>query len=223
MSSHPSLGRHDNITSRPPTYYEILNISPSTLLSSGEDPATLIKRAYRRALLRHHPDKKSTTTVVNTTAGITVDQISLAYATLVSPAQRKAYDVSLLTARNEANSYSSSNNNNNNNNSSAGEDSSFQTGIETIDLDDIKHDPTTDTWFRSCRCGNPRGYHFSEADLEEAADSGIPELMVGCTDCSLWLRVHFAVVEDDDDGKNGNEDGRGQVADDEAGGGPPER
>lgn len=42
----------------------------------------------------------------------------------------------------------------------------------------------------------PRGYVFGEGDLEEAADFG--EVMVGCLDCSLWLRVHFAVMEEDD-------------------------
>jgi hypothetical protein len=36
---------------------------------------------------------------------------------------------------------------------------------------------------------------FGEADLIEVEDDG--ELMVGCQDCSLWLKVHFAVVDDE--------------------------
>ncbi len=66
---------------------------------------------------------------------------------------------------------------------------------ENVDLDDLEYDESAESWSRSCRCGNPRGYLFGETDLEEAADYG--ELMVGCSDCSLWLRVHFAVVEDE--------------------------
>ena len=38
---------------------------------------------------------------------------------------------------------------------------------------------------------------FTEDDLLEAGDDGL--LMVGCLDCSLWLRVHFAMIEDEDE------------------------
>jgi len=194
-----------------PTYYDILSLSPATL--SQTDPATttaLIKRAYRRALLNHHPDKKNSTPhsnlqpqqpqnrpPVNT---YTIDQISTAYATLSLPALRQAYDLSLLSQSNPQHQR-------------GGKGTEFQTGIETIDLDDLdcedycqedeegRGGPGTGPgtrWYRSCRCGNPRGYHFTEDDLEDAADLG--ELMVGCADCSLWLRVHFAVVDDEDGG-----------------------
>lgn len=48
---------------------------------------------------------------------------------------------------------------------------------------------------------------FGEDDLEEAADYG--EVMVGCLDCSLWLRVHFAVVDGEEDGDRGGGQGEG--------------
>jgi curved DNA-binding protein CbpA len=217
-----------------PTYYEILNLSPSAL--SSLDPtsaAQLIKRAYRRALLNHHPDKKGPnrghrplSSTTNTTippasssssSSYTIDQISTAYATLSHPSQRQAYDLSLhsitttTTGRTGPGGLGG-----------GPEPGLFQTGIETLDLDDLDYEEYVDTattnsssngaesitttrWYRSCRCGNPRGYHFTEADLEEAADLG--ELMVGCADCSLWLRVHFAVVNDDDD--EGDDEGSG--------------
>lgn len=183
----------------PPTYYDILSLSSSTLSSSSADPTTLIKRAYRRALLSHHPDKSNPQSSNNTTAAtrFTIDQISTAYATLSRPAQRTAYDRSLVLAQQTATTTATK-----------GTQSNFQTGIETVDLDDLAYEDvegegegdgeesTTTRWYRSCRCGNPRGYLFSEEDLEEAADLG--ELMVGCADCSLWLRVHFAVVDEDE-------------------------
>ena len=34
-------------------------------------------------------------------------------------------------------------------------------------------------------------------------EGDLGELMVGCADCSLWLRVHFAVAEEE----GGEEDG----------------
>ncbi|KAL2023204.1 hypothetical protein VTK56DRAFT_3327 [Thermocarpiscus australiensis] len=197
-------------TRQNPTYYEILNLSPA-ILSSHDDPSTLIKRAYRRALLSHHPDKKThqhqqssrNNSSSSSTTAFTIDQISVAYATLSRPSRRAAYDRSLQAQQNQTHPSSSS--------SSSSVD--FQTGIETVDLDDLDctydqdRDGTTatTTWYRACRCGNPRGYLFGEADLEEAADLG--ELMVGCADCSLWLRVHFAVVVDDDGDCRGHVEG----------------
>jgi curved DNA-binding protein CbpA len=183
-----------------PTYYEILNLSPPTLTSqeeAGGEPAAaaLIKRAYRRALLSHHPDKKPSSphyppsTTQTHTHTYTVDQISTAYATLSRPAERQAYDTSLLLLSQRQSQSAAA----------PGEGgTAFQTGIETIDLDDLECDEDETQWYRACRCGNPRGYYFTDADLEDAADLG--ELMVGCADCSLWLRVCFAVVEEDGDG-----------------------
>lgn len=179
------------------THYEVLDLQP-TLLSSAEpqDAATLVKRAYRRALLRNHPDKaqsqgassngtSSADAKMSATALYTVDQISTAYAVLSAPQRRGEYDAALRTSRLAG---------------SAGgggdEEGKFQTGIENVDLDDLDFDEREERWYRSCRCGNDRGYSFQEDDLVEASDDGI--LMVGCQDCSLWLKVHFAVVEDED-------------------------
>ncbi|KAL2180447.1 uncharacterized protein P884DRAFT_255596 [Thermothelomyces heterothallicus CBS 202.75] len=207
-----------------PTYYEILNLSPSALTSLDEPAAaSLIKRAYRRALLRHHPDKKSCTSSSSSSSpppsslpsslpasapGYTIDQISAAYATLSRPALRQAYDRSLLVLQSQRHRPSSLAPSSATESPGAGGGGAadFQTGIETVDLDDLDYEEkgrgrdSETTWYRPCRCGNPRGYQFGEADLEDAADLG--ELMVGCADCSLWLRVCFAVLDDDDDGQD---------------------
>ncbi|KAK3906780.1 hypothetical protein C8A05DRAFT_40436 [Staphylotrichum tortipilum] len=219
-----------------PGMEEVLDLSPTTLSSQPTPASTtaLLKLHYRRALLHHHPDKKGhhqphqphqphqQQPKNKKSSTITIDQITTALTTLSHPALRAAYDQSLLQS--PANPQSQQQGDNNNN---------FQTGIETLDLDDLASftQPTTTAegasedepetrWFRPCRCGNPRGFEFGEADLEDAADVG--ELMVGCADCSLWLRVHFAVVdedEDDDDDEGDEQEGGGGGDRDGAGSG----
>lgn len=217
-----------------PTHYEVLGISPA-LLGGGEshqqpDPDLLIVRqAYRRALLRNHPDKVSGTGLApgassavgdgkSKAPSFTIDQISLALAVLSSPARRRQYDRELQLQSQPSGPWLSSGPSGN-----VGGTSEFQTGLETVDLDDLDHtEPSSaespSTWTRACRCGNPRGFVVRESDLEEAAEefaaavstgTGVgdgPELAVGCEDCSLWIRVKFAVVEDaEDEGTNGVE------------------
>ncbi|ROW11107.1 hypothetical protein VMCG_01243 [Cytospora schulzeri] len=190
-----------------PTHYEVLSLPKSLLEESNEEQIPqIIKQAYHRALLRHHPDKaqqqnpssrpaasnyasrSSTTTTTSTSTSnpiYTVDQITRAYTTLSSPPSRAQYDRHLILTQQQTSKPSQS---------------AFQTGIETIDLDDLEYSESPGSgethWYRPCRCGNEQGFAFGEEDLEEAGDLG--ELIVGCQDCSLWLRVCFAVVEDDD-------------------------
>lgn len=175
------------MAAQPTTHYEVLGLTPS-ILDDQHDPSTLIKRAYHRALLRNHPDKASqghlnsastsTTTSLYMPSRYTIDQIAQALAVLSSPSQRAAYDTTLHVSR------------------SADADAvRFQTGVVSVDLDDLDYDETKECWYRGCRCGNDRAYSFREEDLLEAGDDG--ELMVGCEGCSLWLRVHFAMVDDE--------------------------
>ncbi|UKZ87906.1 uncharacterized protein TrAFT101_003678 [Trichoderma asperellum] len=175
-----------------PSHYDVLGLTP-TILSSQHDPSTLIKQAYRRALLRHHPDKAASSSTSSSSASLppharssntqlyTVDQITQAFTILSSPHQRNTYDAGLRLSR-----------------ANAGDSQArFQTGIENVDLDDLPFDEEGERWYRSCRCGNDQGYSFQETDLEEVEHEGV--LMVGCQDCSLWLKVHFAVVDDAED------------------------
>ncbi|KAH0499448.1 hypothetical protein TgHK011_006645 [Trichoderma gracile] len=186
-----------------PSHYEVLNLSPS-ILNSQHDPSTLIKQAYRRALLRHHPDKASTTPTPSSISSspsssrtqtttrpsaaqiYTIDQITQAFTVLSSPSQRSTYDATLRLSR--ANGETAAH-------------ARFQTGIENVDLDDLQFDEAEERWYRSCRCGNDRGYSFDEEDLEAVEQEGV--LMVGCHDCSLWLKVHFAVAEDEGETDDG--------------------
>lgn len=203
-----------------PTHYEVLAIPKSLIEDSNKDQIPkIIKQAYHRALLRHHPDKTNTpqrtgtatTTTTTTTANTssssppTVDQITRAYTTLSHQGERSAYDRHLALTRNPTAPSADG---------SRDTSTTFQTGIETVDLDELDYTEdaarATTRWHRSCRCGNDQGFAFGEDDLEEAGDLG--ELVVGCQDCSLWLRVCFAVIEDDVDGgdRTGDDGGKGE-------------
>lgn len=181
------------------SYYDVLQITQATL-DNASDPAQTLKLAYRRALLRHHPDKNTHTNqhqaASSSSGSLTVDQISLAFAVLSNPRRRADHDLALKLGNETPGAAVG-----------GGLPAGFRTGVENVDLDDLAMDPAAGTdggvaqWYRGCRCGNPRGYRFGEGDLEEAADCG--ELMVGCQDCSLWLRVHFAVVDDEADQDGG--------------------
>ncbi|KAK4220105.1 hypothetical protein QBC37DRAFT_1606 [Rhypophila decipiens] len=203
----------------PPSFYNILNLSSSAIEDAhaqggASSSNQLIKRAYRRALLSHHPDKQQkhpqatksfpqrakSSSETDSEYKYTIDQISQAYAILSSPSQRATYDRQLkLLHLNQTTT---------NGSSQDGTPTTIyevsKTGIENVDLDDLEFEQQQEDegseetkWYRPCRCGNPRGYLFAESDLEEASDLG--ELMVGCADCSLWLRVHFAVLEEEEE------------------------
>ena len=172
--------------------------------------AQLVKKAYHRALLRHHPDKAGAGNNGNThesnkspssspSAMFTVDQIQEAYAVLSDSRRRGEYDRQQRLSSTLTTTSSSSSGPPAAASSQTTKTWSFRTGVETVDLDDLGFDERTGVYFRPCRCGNPRGYRFEDDDLAACEDDGV--LVVGCADCSLWLRVLFAPAgeEDDDD------------------------
>ncbi|KAG4413685.1 hypothetical protein IFR04_013189 [Cadophora malorum] len=165
-----------------PTYYEILGL-PQALHDEPNLPAQTLRVAYRRALLQNHPDKSSSNHALNSKATIySIDQISEAFNTLSNPKSRTKYDqeLKLQSATKQHGGVTG--------------EQVFRTGIETVDLDDLEIDEAQSIWYRSCRCGDERGFLIKEADLEEAAEDG--EISVGCKGCSLWLKVLFGVMED---------------------------
>jgi diphthamide biosynthesis protein 4 len=177
-----------------PNYYTTLSLS-----SRKYDPTLTpaeVKAAYKRALLQHHPDKKSTSSPPHSMNNITIDSIALAYKILSSPSLKAEYDSHL---QQNSRSHNNKPNNNNTNPDSEDEDEEsdiiFRTGLETVDLDDLDfvEDSKADeeTWTRSCRCGDDGGFVVSEKELEANAEDG--EVIVGCRGCSLWLRVLFGV------------------------------
>lgn len=166
-----------------PSFYEILGLSPDTQHDSIIS-ASVLRNAYRRALLQNHPDKSSPLTGSSSSrkAKYTVDQISEAFSVLGNAKARSKYDADfkLQQAVNDTRGNGAH---------------AFQTGVEVVDLDDLLFDEEEHLWHRSCRCGQERGFEVREQDLEDSADEG--EVSVGCKGCSLWMRVLFGVVEED--------------------------
>ncbi|KAH7035259.1 uncharacterized protein B0I36DRAFT_317983 [Microdochium trichocladiopsis] len=208
-----------------PTLYEILSLTPKHLEGqTSTAQSKVVKKAYHRALLQHHPDKTSTrqpngedgeTTASSSSSSskttkkgssppkvtYTVDQIQEAYTTLSDTKKRAEYNRSLLVSNSSSSTTSRQQQFTHSATFSATR--SFQTGLEVVDLDDVDFDERKGLYFRACRCGNPRGYRFKEHNLEENEDEGV--LMVECLDCSLWLKVLFtAAVVDDEDGVSNN-------------------
>ncbi|KAI1274326.1 hypothetical protein F5Y07DRAFT_216352 [Xylaria sp. FL0933] len=142
---------------------------------------------------------KSSSSVPKSQLTYTIDQITHAYSVLSDARQRKEYDRQLLlTSQSHSHSHSSSTFTTSFSTAEQKHSVStrFHTGVETVDLDDLGFDERSGVYFGSCRCGNARGFQFTEAQLEEYEDDLV--LMVQCLDCSLWMRVLFDAAEDDE-------------------------
>lgn len=163
-----------------PTFYEVLDL-PEDLRHERNLPTHTLRMVYRRALLQNHPDKSDKSTLIPNKKTYTIDQISEAFNTLSDSKARAKYDKELKLRKATAN---------------GGQNGKqvFRTGIEIVDLDDLEMDEAQGTWYRSCRCGDERGFLIKETDLEEVADEG--EICVGCRGCSLWLKVLFGVIDE---------------------------
>lgn len=178
-----------------PNHYTILALpSPSTLKAPAPSEKD-IKNAYRRAILLNHPDKASIPAA--DTAGrqsqqksqslYSIDAITVAYRTLISPALRIEYDRSLaLTAPSPT--------------STGAFAQPHNPGLETIDLDEMHYvssdEPEADgsgLWWKGCRCGKEMAFVIPERELEEYAEEG--EVVIECGGCSLWVRIVFGVLE----------------------------
>ena len=175
MSKPPALFQDHN-------FYEILNLKspqPGTYPSTED-----IKQAYRRALLHHHPDKSSAGEDQRRrndkiTSMQSIDDIILAYKTLSNASARAEYDRSLRDGGVLHHSPLKD---------------KLRSSHETVDLDEMVFDAELNVWYRSCRCGDERGFMVTEAELEEAAEAGA--VMMGCKGCSLWLQVEFEAVNE---------------------------
>lgn len=181
-------------------YYTILDL-PFT--SSATLTKQHLKLAYHRALLRHHPDKaqpqgtKEADVTLDRDAEnqpmktntYTIDQITTAYKTLSSPSLRSEYDRALRLDR--AKTVDREKNG-----------TVFHTGLEVVDLEDLVEDENDNNgesvWYRSCRCGDEKGFMVTEGDLEREIEGG--EVVVGCRGCSLYMKVLFAVEDGEGEG-----------------------
>ncbi|KAG9236475.1 hypothetical protein BJ875DRAFT_503324 [Amylocarpus encephaloides] len=187
----------DGSMTRISTHYEVLGL-PSSIRNEPVISARPLRNAYRRALLQNHPDKspvQAHATPTSRDALYSIDQITEAYNTLSSPKLRATYDNELRLQRDTTRV------------GGVKGKQEFHTGVETVDLEDLEVDEDQGVWHRSCRCGDERGFLMAESDLEEAADDG--ELNVGCRGCSLWLKVLFGVIEDENHQETAQETANG--------------
>ena len=164
----------------PKNFYEILDIS-RTLSGTPVNSATL-KHAYKKALLQYHPDK--VTTLASKKDVPTIDDITLAYQTLSDAKARSEYDRELQKAG-----------------TMHDRTGNRGVGLEVKDLDDMFYDRTRALWTCGCRCGASQGFTLTEDDLwkavEETGGGNSHEILVGCSGCSLSLKVKFGVTEED--------------------------
>jgi len=180
-------------------YFSILGL-PTPYRIDGAVPAPAdVRRAYHAALLKHHPDKQADTAVDTAAAKAhkhaastpsvpvpTVDQIKTAYQVLSNEASYKAFVRSLL----EGGSLSTPG-------------ARLDDGIEVLDLSDLKYVADMSSYRHDCRCGDENGYIVSEDELDaagnltgEVAGTDI-EIVVGCSGCSLQVKVVFRVSDSD--------------------------
>ncbi|KAI9894384.1 MAG: hypothetical protein M1814_003140 [Vezdaea aestivalis] len=151
------------------TAYSILTLAPFSNPTLSE-----LKAAYHAALLAHHPDKSSPT---RPPPKFTVDDITHAYQTLLSPPARRDLDRSLRLHKSKAGS----------------------SGGEIVDLEDLLEEQGSRDgearWRRLCRCGAEWGFVVEESMLEDAVRRGEREVLVLCEGCSLGLTVRFDVED----------------------------
>lgn len=112
------------------------------------------------------------------TAKYTIDEISLAYKILSNPQTRTEYDRELhLRQRTPQHQ---------------GADVNAQTGLETVDLDDLHDDEGQNVWYLVCRCGEDRGFTVTEEERDREQEHG--EVVTGRRGCSLWRKVLFQIA-----------------------------
>lgn len=199
---------------RAPTWTSTTSSSPS----QQQQPisAATLRRAYKLALLAAHPDKQTAArerTSSRTTTNVhTVDDVKEAYTVLADERSRRQYTEwwrrhgdAVLARRGGAGAAGGAP-------ATTGVDADFVLGLEVLDLEDFEEEEVEEEarvgaasggepgmrWTRACRCGDEKGFCIREEELERAEERGEREVLVGCEGCSLWVRVGFAVEEEED-------------------------
>lgn len=168
-------------------YYSVLGLStPQRPDGAAQLTADEVKKAYRLALLLHHPDKVAASQSAKASVGsrpsdyhFSVDQILEAYETLADATLRSKYNKALFN--NKARLF-------------AGAKSTANEGLDTFDLEDLQYTEASQNWSKSCRCGGT--YVVSEQELEAATMER--EVVTSCHGCSLCIRIIFDTVDEAD-------------------------
>lgn len=203
---------------REPTLFEILAISPRSL--DGQDQtsqAKIARQAYRRALLKHHPDRQAQKTDENAAATsdsssasngnssqhFTVDQITEAYTVLSDAKKRREY-TRTLRAQTKTTSSSSAHI------KTKRRQRSRSSGVDTIVLDDdMSWDGKRRLYYRACDgCGKARGFSVREDEIEDDSEEDF-EMILECAGCEKSLRVLVPALADEDGAQVAEQGGSG--------------
>lgn len=180
-----------------PTHFEILSISARSL--DGQDPAEqgeIVKKAYRRALLKHHPDKQPQTSAEDDAFSsasreqhFTVDQITEAYNVLSDKQKRQKYTRTLRAQTKATFSARTSTNRR------PSRKSKTTIEVETVDLDDLSWSGKRRMYYRACQgCGKARGFTLREDDIDDENEDY--ELTIECSGCDKVLTVTIPALTD---------------------------
>lgn len=197
---------------REPTLFEVLAISPRSL--DGQDPesqAKIARQAYRRALLKHHPDRQqargtdenaaasssdsSSASTAASSQHFTVDQITEAYTVLSDAKKRREYTRTLRSQTKTTVSGGANLNTKRRRKSKA-------SGTDTIVLDDdMSWDGKRRLYYHACDgCGKARGFRLREDDIDEDSEDDT-ELILECAGCQGSLKVLVPALADEDGGQ----------------------
>ncbi|EDO19067.1 hypothetical protein Kpol_2000p32 [Vanderwaltozyma polyspora DSM 70294] len=154
------------------THYMVLGVD---LDSSLED----VKKAYKERLLTSHPDK--TGIEANIMPSTDINRIKEAYKVLSNPVLRAEYNNMLEKSNNLQGFHNCGD------------------GLDEYSLDEFIFNPVNYHYTLDCpRCKAKEGFQLTEETLEEhvtendATQTGF-QLLVQCSSCSQWLKVHFDV------------------------------
>lgn len=210
---HPNLSQQN--------HYTVLDL-PSPNHEARTVSQNEIKTAYRKALLRWHPDKarssidrvrpNGTSTANEDATGPSIDAITLAYKTLSANSLRADYDRALLLDRQRGTPSIPPRHSSKPQPRNAWQDPPVtepHESFESVSLDDFTAPNPNGESYRACaRCGTKKGFVVTEEELEEAAtEIGVKEVLVPCQGCSLWVWVMFEVEAEDEGDNGGREDG----------------
>lgn len=193
---------------REPTLFEVLSISPRSL--DGQDPASqakIARQAYRRALLKHHPDRQaqktdenaaatsdsSSASTGNSSQHFTVDQITEAYTVLSDAKKRREYTRTLRSQTKTASSSTTHTKTKRRRRPRPSE-------ADTVDLDnDMSWDGKRRLYYRACDdCGKARGFSLREDEIEDDSEEDF-EMILECAGCEKSLNVFVPALADEDD------------------------
>ncbi|KAI5811464.1 hypothetical protein DFH27DRAFT_520880 [Peziza echinospora] len=194
VSRSPPSPPSSSSSSPTPSSWRSSTNSNSNIQSPGSPGSP---RSPRSPPTQHQPQpspkqkQKDGPPVAPSPAGYTLDQILTAYTTLSTDRGRRTYErefrLNLLLLQTNPTT-----------------NTNINAPTENVDLSEFIYHEQWSRHTRSCRCGEEEGFVVLDHELAESVGpDGKGEVVVGCAGCSLWVRVGFGVMGDDEDEDDG--------------------